>query len=112
MPVPSPWSSLKDDVLDVIRKSVDDFVDLQKPEALALLSEIAEQGAKQTWLLVNGTDDEKLQAQGNLRSLKAQAIIGLADGVIVTAAELKAAAVKVVETVGNFLLANASKLLG
>ena len=112
MPVPSPWSSLKDDVLKVLTQSVQDFVDLQKPEAQALLAELAEQGAKQTWLLLNGSDDEKAQAEANIRSLKAQAIIGLADGVIVTAVELKAAAVKVVETVGNFLLVNASKLLG
>lgn len=112
MPVPSPWSSLKDDVLSVLKQSVQDFVDLQKPQAQALLAEIADQGAKQAWLLLNGSDVEKAQAEGNIRSLKAQAIIGLADGVIVTATELKAAFVKVVETVGTFLLMNAPKLLG
>ena len=111
MPIPAPWSSLAGDVLTVLKQSVQDFVDTEKPEAKALLAEIAEQGAKQTWLLSNGTDAEKAQAEGNIRSLKAQAVIGLADGVILTAVELKAAAVKVVETVGNFLLMYGPKLL-
>jgi hypothetical protein len=108
---PELWSSLKDDVLDVLRDSVKDLMDVEKDEVKALLLEVAEQGAKQTWLSINGSDAEKSQAPGNLRSLKAHVIIDAADSVIVASKELRAAFIKVVETVGLFLLKNAPKLI-
>lgn len=108
---PALWSSLKDDVLDVLRDSMKDFVDVEKDEVKTLLVEIAEQGAKQTWLSINGTDAEKSQAPGNLRSLKAHVIIDVADSVIVSSKELRAAFIKIVETAGLFLLKNAPRLI-
>jgi hypothetical protein len=105
------WSELKDDVLDVLKDSVRDFVDVESDEAKEILGEISERAAKQTYLLVNGSDVEKVQAPGNIRSLKAQAIIAAATLVVTGSAELRAAFVKVVETVGNFLLKNAPKLI-
>jgi len=111
MPDANPWSSLKDDVLDVLKDSVKDLVDVEKDEVKALLGEVAEQGARQTYLLVNGNDAEKDQAPRNLRSLKAHVIIDAADAVIVGSKELKGAFVKAVETIGLFLLKNAPKLI-
>jgi hypothetical protein len=107
----SLWEPLKDDVLDVLRDAVKDFVDVEKPEVKALLAEVAEMGAKQTWLIVNGNDAEREQAPGNLRSLKAHVIIDIADATIVASKELRAAFIKIVETVGLFLLKNAPKLI-
>jgi hypothetical protein len=108
---PSLWESLKDDVLDILKDSVKDFMDVEKDEVKALLAEVAEQGAKQTWLLINGDDAEKAQAPGNLRSLKAHVIIDAANAVIVGSKELRAAFIKIVETAGLFLLKNAPKLV-
>lgn len=105
------WSGLKDDVLDVLKVSVRDFIDVERDDAKEALGEIAERAAKQTWLLVKGSDVEKAQAPGNIRSLKAQAIIVAATLVVSGSAELRAAFVKVVETIGNFLLRNAPKLI-
>src|SRR6185369_11257239 len=95
---PTLWSDLKTDVLDVLRDSVKDFMDVEKPEVKALLEEVAEEGAKQTWLSINGSEAERSQAPGNLRSLKAHVIIDAADSVIVGAKELRAAFIKIVET--------------
>lgn len=108
---PTLWAGLKDDVLAILKDAAKDLVDVEKDEVKALLAELAEQGAKQSWLLVNGTDDEKAQAPGNLRSLKAHAVIDAADAVIVSSKELKKAFVKVIETAGLFLLQNAPKLI-
>jgi hypothetical protein len=108
---PTPWDSLKSDTLQVLKNSVSDLVDVEKDEVKEALSEIAEEGAKQAWLLVSGSDAEKAQAPGNLRSLKAQAIIVAADVMINASREARAAFVKVVETVGIFLLQNAPKLI-
>jgi hypothetical protein len=107
----APWDTLKDGVLSILKESVKDFVDLEKQETKDLLAELAEQGAKQSWLLTHGSDAEKAQAPGNLRSLKAHAVIGVADDVIVASRELKATFVKVVETVGHLLIQYGPKLL-
>jgi hypothetical protein len=108
---PSLWSGLKDDVLTILKDAAKDLVDVEKPEVKALLAEVAEEGAKQSYLLINGNDAEKAQAPSNLRSLKAHVIIDVADGVIVSSKELKAAFVKIIETAGLFLLQNAPKLI-
>lgn len=106
------WSELKDDVLDVLKDSVRDFVDVEKDEVKEALSEIAERGAKQTWLLVRGSDVEKAQAPGNLRSLRAQAIIVAATVVVDGSAQMREVFVRIVGTIGNFLLRNAPRLVG
>lgn len=111
MPDSIPWSSLKDDVLSLLKESVHDLVNVEKDDVKAFLSDIAEQGAKQSWLLLNGTDDEKAQAPVNLKSLKAQAVIWAADAVILASKELKAAFVKAIETAGLFLLKYAPQVL-
>jgi hypothetical protein len=108
---PALWAPLKDSVVSVLKDALKDFVDVEKSKVKDLLAEVAEEAAKQSWLLVNGTDDEKAQAIGNLRSLKAQVIIDVADAEIVAAHEMRATFIKIVETVGLFLLQNAPKLL-
>lgn len=108
---PNLWAPLKDDVLGVLKDAVKDFVDVEKPQVKELLVEVAEEGAKQSWLLVNGNDAERAQAPVNLRSLKAQVIIAAADAEIVSSKELRSAFIKVVETVGLFLLKNAPTLI-
>ncbi len=108
---PTPWESLKNDTIQVLKSSVADLVDVEKDEVKAALVELAEESAKQAWLLVNGSDMEKAQAPGNLRSLKAQALITAADVMVNASREARAAFVKVVETVGLFLLQNAPKLI-
>jgi hypothetical protein len=108
---PTDWSSLRDDTLSVLKDSLRDFVDVEKEVVKTALTDIAESLAKQTWLSVRGSDDERAQAPGNIRSLKAQAIILAADTEIVAAKELRATFVKIVETAGLFLLKNAPKLL-
>jgi hypothetical protein len=108
---PALWASLKDNVLSILKDTAKDIVDVEKPEVVSLLKELAEEGAKQTWLLVNGSDDEKAQAAGNIRSLKAQAIIDAADGIIVASAHLLVAFSKIIETAGNFLIQNGPAIL-
>lgn len=108
---PTDWAALRDDVLGVLKDSVRDFVDVEKEVVKTALTGIAESLAKQTWLSIRGSDDERAQAPGNIRSLKAQAIILAADTEIVAARELRATFVKVIETAGLFLLRNAPKLL-
>lgn len=108
---PTLWASLKDDTLAVLKDSVRSLVDVEKDEVKKALAEIAEEAAKQTWILVNGSMDEKAQAPGNLRSLNAQAVIVAADVMVVSSREAREAFVKVIETVGIFLLRNAPKLL-
>jgi hypothetical protein len=111
MPDTNPWSALKDDVLGTLKEAVGDLVDVESAAVKAPLAAIAEDMARQTWLSVEGTGDEKLQAASNLRSLRAQATIVAAIAVVTGAAELRAAFVKAIETAGIFLLQNAPKLL-
>ncbi len=108
---PTSWASLKDDTLKILKDSVSDLVDVEEDEVKEALRDLAEEAAKQTWHLVNGSDAEKAQAPGNLRSLKAQAIIIAADIMINSSREARAMFLKVIETVGIFLLQNAPKLI-
>lgn len=105
------WSELEGDVLDVLKDSVRDLIDVESDEAKEALGEIAKRAAKQTWLLIKGSDVERAQAPGNLRSLRAQAVIVAATLIVSGSAEIRAAFVKAVETVGNFLIKNAPKLI-
>lgn len=107
----SLWADLKDRNLEILRDAVKDFVDVEKPRVKEILAEVAQDAAKQAWLLVNGNDAERAQAPGNLRSLKAQVIIAAADAEVVAAKELRSAFIKVVETLGLFLLQNAPRLI-
>jgi hypothetical protein len=111
MPDSSLWAPLKNDVVELLTDSVGDLIDIGSDEAKNLIDAVAEEGARQAWLLVNGNDAERAQAPGNLRSLKAHVIIDAADAVIVGSKELRTAFVKAVEVVGLFLLKNAPKLL-
>ena len=108
---PNLWAPLKDDVYDILKDSVKDFMDVEKHEVKTLLLEVAEMGAKQTWLLINGNAAEQAQAPGNLRSLKAHVIIDAASAVIIAQKELRSAFIKIVETIGLFLLKNATRLI-
>jgi hypothetical protein len=105
------WDSLKQPILDLLKSSVSDFVDTEKAEVQAFLAGKADQIAQQTWLSVNGTDDEKSEAVSNLRHLKAQVIMEAASQEIVaTTAAIKLLG-KVFEVVANFVLQYATKLL-
>ncbi len=108
---PSLWASLKDTTVSVLTETLKDIVDVEKPEVKDLILEVGEEGAKQTWLLINGSDDEKAQAPGNLRSLHAHVIIDAADAVILSTKELRTAFLKIVQTAGGFLLASAERLI-
>jgi hypothetical protein len=108
---PNLWAPLKDEVYDILQESVKDFMDVSKNEVKTLLLEVAEMGAKQTWLMVNGNAAEQAQAPGNLRSLKAHVIIDAASTVIIASKELRTSFIKIVETVGLFLIKNAARLI-
>jgi hypothetical protein len=107
----NPWDGLKDNVYGALKESVHDLVDIESDVVKAALTEITEDLAKQTWLSVEGTGEEKLQAAGNLRTLRGQAVIVSARAVVTGAAELRAAFVKAIETAGIFLLKNAPALI-
>jgi ribosome-binding ATPase YchF (GTP1/OBG family) len=103
--------SLKGQILPVLTSSVKDLVDTEKAEVKSFLEDNALEMAKQTYYSVNGTDDEKAQAPDNMAALKAQAVIEACDIVIVSSAKILAMIVKVLETVGNFLIQNAPAIL-
>lgn len=111
MPDTNPWSGLTSGVLETLKESVRDLADVESDVVKAPLAEIAEDMAHQTWLSVEGTGEERLQAAGNLRSLRAQATIVAARAVVIGAAELRVAFVKAIETAGIFLLKNAPALI-
>lgn len=107
----NPWDALKSQLLPLLKASVSDFVDAEKPEVSSFLSEKAEQLAKQTWVSLNGTDEEKAEAISNLRQLKAQVVMEAVDAqILATAAALKLLG-KVFDVVVNFTLQYGSKLL-
>ena len=107
----NPWDGLKDSVYGTLKESVNDLVDVESDVVKAALTEITEDMAKQTWLSVEGVGDEKLQAAGNLRSLRGQAVIVAARAVVTGSSELRAAFVKAIETAGIFLLRHAPALI-
>ena len=107
----SLWADLKESNLEILREAVKDFIDIEKPRVKEVLAEVAKDAAKQAWLLVNGNDAERAQAPGNLRSLKAQVIIAAADAEIVASKELRSAFIKIVESLGLFLLKHAPVLV-
>ena len=107
----NPWDDLTSGTLDILKSSAKDLIDVEQPEAKALLAELAEEGAKQTYYLTFGNDDQKAQAPGNIRSLKAQAVIDGADLVIVGVAHALAAFGKIVENTGEWLLKYGPTLL-
>jgi CobQ-like glutamine amidotransferase family enzyme len=105
------WDSLKQPILDLLKSSVSDFVDTEKVEVQSFLAGKADQVAQQTWLSVNGSDDDKVQAISNLRHLKSQVIMEAASQEIVaTTAAIKLLG-KVFEVVANFVLQYGTKLL-
>lgn len=109
--MPNPWDALTESVLGTLKESVRDLADVESDIVKVPLRDIAQDMARQTWLSVEGTGEEKLQAAGNLRSLRGQAVIVAARAVVVGSAELRAQFVKAIETAGIFLLRNAPALI-
>lgn len=107
----NPWDNLGDQLLSTLKSSVSDFVDAEKPEVEAFLKEKSVEVAKQTWISLNGSDEEKAEAVANLRHLKAQ-VIGQAASleIVATTAAVKLLG-KVFDVVANFALQYGAKLL-
>jgi hypothetical protein len=104
-------NDLKGSILPILKDSLKDILDTTKAEVVSLLDDITVQMAKQTFLSVNGTDEEKAQVPENMAALKAQVIVEGCDAVIVDTAKALAIFAKVVETVGTTLIKYAPKIL-
>jgi hypothetical protein len=100
----NPWDSLAGQILGTLKDSVSDFVDSTKPEVETFLKEKAVQLARQTWISVQGSEAEKLEAIANLRHLKAQVIMEAASLEIVATAKALGLLSKVFDVVANFLI--------
>jgi len=107
----NPWDALTGELLPLLKSSVSDFVETEKPEVEAFLKEKAGLIAKQTWISLNGTDDERAESVNNLRHLKAQVVMEAASlEIVATTAAVKLLG-KVFEVVSNFALQYGAKLL-
>lgn len=105
------WDNLASQLLPLLKNSVSDFIDAEKPGLEAFLKEKAEIIAKQTWISLNGSDEEKAEAISNLRHLKAQVIMEAASlEIVATTAAVKLLG-KVFEVVTNFALRYGATLL-
>lgn len=107
----NPWDKLADELLGTLKTSVSDFVDTEKQEVVDFLKQKSVEIAKQTWISLNGTDEERSEAVSNLRHLKAQ-VVGQAASIelVATTAAVKLLG-KVFEVVVNFALQHGAKLL-
>jgi uncharacterized protein YfeS len=102
--MPNPWDNLVGELLPLLKSSVSDFIDSEKAEVQDFLKAKAEQVAKQTWLSINGSNEEKSEAVSNLRHLKAQVVMEAASlEIVATTAAVKLLG-KVFEVVTNFAL--------
>lgn len=107
----NPWDNLTEELLGIIKSSVTDLVDTERPEVEAFLKENAVQAAKQTWISLNGSDSDKAEAISNLRHLKSQAVMrAVSLQIIATTAAVNLLS-KVMEVVVNFSLTFGRKLL-
>lgn len=109
--MPNPWDNLTEELFGLIKTSVTDLVDTERPEVEAFLRENAVMAAKQTWISLNGSDEEKAEALSNLRHLKSQAIMRAASLQIVATTAAVNLFSKVMEVVANFALTFGRKLL-
>jgi hypothetical protein len=109
--MPNPWDKLSGELLETLKISVHDFIDTEKQEVVDFLREKSVEIAKQTWVSLNGTDEERAEAIGNLRHLKAQ-VVGQAASMelVATTAAVKLLG-KVFEVVVNVALQYGVKLL-
>lgn len=102
--MPNQWDNLSGQLLETLRASVADFVQTEKPEVEEFLKAKAQQIAKQTWISINGSDEDKVEAVSNLRHLKSQVLMEAASlEIVATTAAVKLLG-KVFEVVSNFAL--------
>lgn len=109
--MPNPWDNLTEELFGIIKSSVTDLVDAERPEVEAFLRENAVLAAKQTWISIHGSEEEKAEAISNLRHLKSQAIMRAASLQIVATTAAVNLLSKVLEVVSNFALQFGRKML-